>query len=367
MRIAIHLLSQTGHGIGVVVGRLAGELATRGHDVTLLCSVADEKPPALPTGVQVHTIGSARARDQIAPLVRLLRRQRPDVLMTTHVKYTDLAVLAMMVAGVRMPLVAVEHNELSHELRHWGSWKAQPMRAVAAAAYRRTDAIVAVSRAVADDVAVQLALDPARIEVIYNPVINPAIGHQAAAPTTHPWLQDNRALVVAAGRLAPQKDHATLLMAMSLVRRDVDARLAVLGEGPLQSSLDRLRAQLGLQDAVLLHGQVANPYPWLSHAAVVVSSSIYEGLPTALVEALALGAPVVATDAGGSRELLGDGRFGRVTPPGDPVALAAALHDCLTQPQQRPADIEDWLRQFTVEEAGGRYEALLCRAAGMGA
>lgn len=363
LKIAVCVLSLTGHGIGVVVGRLAAELARRGHDVTLLCSLVDASPPPLPPGVRILTIGSARARDQVRPLTALLRHQRPDVLMTTHAKYADLALPSMALANARVPLVAVEHIELSREMRNWGSWKSRPIRAIAGVAYRRADAVVAVSRAVAEDVSRCLHLDRTRVEVIYNPVISPELFIRAADPCPHPWLEDGPPVVVAAGRLADQKDHASLFAAMSRVRRHADARLIVLGDGPLRSDLERLRSELDLEDAVLLPGQVANPYPWLGRARVVASSSTYEGLPTALVEALALGVPVVATDAGGTRELLDGGRFGRLVPPRRPGTLAMAILSALSDWRADDEDLRNWLRRFTVEESASRYESVLSRLA----
>jgi glycosyltransferase involved in cell wall biosynthesis len=367
VKVAFCLLSLTGHGIGVVTARLAAELHRRGHEVILLCSVPDEEPPEGPVGVEVRTVGSARARDHVAPLVRLLRRSRPDVVVSTHVKYTDLCALAIALSATATPLVAVEHTQLSHELRHWGTRRAHILRALAVLAYRRAGAVVGVSRAVADDLADQLALRRDRVEVIYNAVLAPgalALG-PAGAAAPHAWLEGDLPVIVAAGRLSPAKDHATLLEAFALLRRHVDARLVVLGEGPLRRSLEQRRDQLGLGDVVLLPGAVARPQEWFRHASVVASSSTWEGLPTALVEALAAGAPVVGTDAGGTRELL-DGGLGTVVPVADPRALAAALRRALHAGPAPAAARTARLEPFTVAQAATRYESLLSRVTGAG-
>ena len=205
------------------------------------------------------------------------------------------------------------------------------------------------------------------MRVIPNPVLSPALGMLAAeevsgdpVPATH--------LVLATGRLVYEKDFGTLLEAFALVHaREPRARLVILGEGPQRSRLEEQRHQLGLDDSVLFPGFAANPYAWMSRASVFVLSSLYEGLPTVLIEALACGAHVVATDCpSGPREILADGRLGALVPVGDAAQMAeravALLSDDAARARMSAAAHKDACERFTPERQADLYEAIYRRA-----
>jgi glycosyltransferase involved in cell wall biosynthesis len=138
------------------------------------------------------------------------------------------------------------------------------------------------------------------------------------------------------GRLVPQKDFATLLRAFALVRADRPARLVILGEGPERDRLMLLARELGIENDVLLPGFVTNPFAWVGRASLFVLSSAWEGLPTVLVEALACGTPVIATDCPhGPRAILEGGDLGPLVPVGDSRKMAEAMRRMLDAPTER--------------------------------
>jgi len=135
------------------------------------------------------------------------------------------------------------------------------------------------------------------------------------------------------GRLTKAKNYSTLIEAFAKVRQQRDVRLAILGNGEERPSLEGLVRRLGLENDVWLPGFVDPPYPYLARASVFVQSSIWEGFPTVIVEALAFGVPVVSTDCpSGPREILENGRFGELVPVGDVEALADAIRRALDVP-----------------------------------
>ncbi len=143
---------------------------------------------------------------------------------------------------------------------------------------------------------------------------------------------------MSAGRLEPQKDHATLLRAFALVRKERPARLVIFGEGQERSRLESLCRELGVDGDVDLPGFADNTCAAMSRAALYVLSSRFEGLPNALIEALACGCPAVATDCpSGPAEILASGRYGLLVPPGNPQALAGAMATALDQAWDRAA------------------------------
>jgi len=186
---------------------------------------------------------------------------------------------------------------------------------------------------------------------------------RAAPAPDHNWFADGEPpVVLAAGRLTRQKDFPTLLRAFARARAGgAHARMLILGEGEDRPALEGLRDELGLAADVALPGFTADPYPYFGHAALYALSSGWEGLPTVLVECLAVGLPVVSTDCpSGPREILRGGRLGALVPVGDAAALGDAIAAALVRPAPVPPDAVDPYRTEAVVAA---YRELIERIA----
>jgi glycosyltransferase involved in cell wall biosynthesis len=158
-----------------------------------------------------------------------------------------------------------------------------------------------------------------------------------------------------------------LLRAFRQVLERVDARLIILGEGPLRGELEALAFDLGIGEKVHFSGFRVNPMPLFRRAAAVVVSSSYEGFGNVLVEAMACGTPVISTDCPvGPREILEDGRLGMLVPVGDDAALAAAMLVALKQPAD-PQQLREAARRFHARRISLLYHALFERLATGGA
>lgn len=364
-RIALFLPALGCGGVERVMLNLAGGLAGRGFQVDLLAGNAEgEFRSQAPKGVRLVDLGKRRVLATVPALVRYLRRERPSALLSA-MDYTNLAALwARRVARVPTRVVVSVHGMLSREARA-GEARAKRVRRVrflpflVRRFYPWADAIVAVSQGVADDVARVSGLPRSRIQVIYNPVITPELFARLQAPLEHPWFQASAPpVVLAAGRLAGPKDFATVLRAFAQVRRSRPARLLILGEGKQRGELEALAASLGIGEDVALPGYIENPLPYMAQAAVFVLSSYHEALGLVLVEAMAAGAPLVATDCeSGPREVLEGGKRGRLAPVGNPGALAEAILDSLKQPRQAPAT--ESLKRFELSTALDSYVRIL--------
>jgi glycosyltransferase involved in cell wall biosynthesis len=201
--------------------------------------------------------------------------------------------------------------------------------------YRRADALVAVSTGVADDLVATLRLPRDMITVIYNPIPVTDIRRLAESPTAHPWLaRGEPPVILGVGRLTKQKDFSSLIRAFARVRQQRPVRLIILGDGELRGELEALARSLGVAADVTLPGFVDNPFPWMKGAAVFALSSAWEGFGNALIEAMACGTPVIATDCTtGPAELLDDGRYGPLVPVGNDQALADAVCEMLDRPK----------------------------------
>jgi glycosyltransferase involved in cell wall biosynthesis len=176
----------------------------------------------------------------------------------------------------------------------------------------------------------------------------------------HVWFNNKEIpVIIAVGKLKPQKDFETLIKAFAKVRTKFKARLIILGEGPMLSDLNLLVEKLNITDDVIFEGFVQNPFKYMRNADLFVLSSKYEGLPGVLVQALACGCPVVSTDCpSGPREILENGRYGPLVPVADENALATAI---IAQLQTRHD--RDYLqtrgRSFSEEEAVRGYLRVL--------
>ncbi len=314
---------------------------------------------ALPASIPQISLGTAHSLLAIPALARYLRQRRPRLLLAAKERAGRSAVSARALAGVNTPIALRLGTHLSAALAGRSAWQRWLRTAPLPWLYRPLEAIVSVSAGVKDDVATLARFDPERIHIIRNPTIPPDIEQQAQAPCLHPWCQERTMpLIVAAGRLERQKDFATLITAIAQLRRQQRCRLLIAGEGSERKALEQQIASLGLSDVVQLPGFFPNLYPYLARAELFVLSSAWEGAPNVLVEALALGTPVVATDCpSGPHEILAAGRWGPLVPVGDASALARAMAQTLARPL--PAtQLRAAVSEYTQERSTQCYLAL---------
>jgi glycosyltransferase involved in cell wall biosynthesis len=197
--------------------------------------------------------------------------------------------------------------------------------------YHLADSIVAVSHGLADDLANSLQCDRSTIDVIYNPVVTPALLAKAVEPLDHPWFQPNQPpVILAVGSLEPRKGFFTLVRAFARVRQVRPVRLVILGEGPDREPLKLLARSFGIDQDLDLPGFVENPYKYMKRARLFVLSSRSEGLPTVLIEAMAVGTQVVSTDCpSGPNEILEGGKWGTLVRIENDEQMAAAICDVI--------------------------------------
>ena len=313
----------------------------------------------VPDGVGIVELGAHRQIAAIPRLVRYLRKAEPDLLLTSMEHASVVAVGAQALAGVRTRIVVSQHNALSKQAAQRGV-KYAILPSLFRLALPRAAAIVAVSEGVADDLAERARLPRRKVEVIYNGAIRPDFDRVLGQPLDVEWPETGP-VVLAVGRLVPQKDHATLLRAVALLAQTRSIQLVILGEGPLRADLEALSHELGIAERVRLPGFAPNPLPAMSRADVVALSSKFEGFGLVLAESLACGTPVVSTDCPyGPAEILGNGEFGTLVPVGEPAALAAALEATLDTPHDRAA-LTAQGRSFSVERCAASYLELFER------
>jgi len=330
--VALFLPSLDGGGAEGVFVELANEFAARDLRVDLVLAFArgpytgDVSPR-----VRIIDFKSARVLGALPKLVRYLRLERPAALLSGLDHANVVAVLARQIARSDTRCVISMRAVPSAIYRLDGSGGSRMLLRFMKVAYRFADAIIANSSAVALDMSKLLRIPIDDVHVIHNPLNLPRIEQQSRAPIPHEWFANGAPpIVLGVGRLDPLKDFATLIRAFAIVRSRRACRLVILGEGPERSKLESLVRQAGIADDALMPGFEPNPFAWMRQASVFVSSSLTEGCPNALMQALSLGTRVVGTDCvGGTAELLEHGRWGTIVPVGFPGAMAAAIGDSL--------------------------------------
>ena len=200
---------------------------------------------------------------------------------------------------------------------------------VAGPAWRVPDRVLAISGAVREAL-LAAGVSHSRIAVVPSGVDLATLG-----PAIHDAEEHGNTDLIAVGALTREKGHATLLQAFAqVVARHPGATLTILGDGPERASLERLALELGVHGRARLPGEATTPAPQVARAIIMVQPSLREALGTAVLEAMAVGTPVVASAVGGLSGLLA-GDAGVLVPPGDPGALATAIIRLIEDPERR--------------------------------
>jgi glycosyltransferase involved in cell wall biosynthesis len=269
------------------------------------------------------------------------------------------ALWAAKLARRSTPVVVTLHTTVSQAIPLRGRLITRLVARLARTFYPWAASVVAVSRGVADDFARNSGVARDRIRVVYNPVITPSVIALTQRTPDHPWFGPGQPpVILGVGRLTSAKDFPTLIRAFALFRQRRAGRLMIVGEGEERATLEALIAELGLGDHVALPGFRDDAPTFMAGADLFVLSSVWEGLPTVLIEALAAGTRVISTDCeSGPREILQEGRLGALVPPGDAAALAEAMIDALDRPVSTPP--AEALTPFTREAAVDHYLQLV--------
>jgi len=376
-RLCVFFPSIEPGGLERAVMRLCAALADRGFDVEVAY-------------VRSHTAGNdlwdprvtltrlspfwPRARGRGATALALLpglaarwASRRPDCVLTVQSSLFCIP----LAAAFGIPVI---HRESSNSLeamgRHGGVWKRGLVLWGKSVVYRACAFVVANSSGAADSARALTGLSGARVRTIPNAVDAEALHRAAAEPVDDgiaaAWLADPGLAVIAwVGRLSWEKDAATMLRAFARME-EPSARLVLAGGGRDRAALEDLAASLGVAARVRFTGALANPHALMARARAYALTSLYEGLPNALLEAAALGVPAVSTDCPtGPREILRDGAGGLLVPVGDDETLASALTFILRNrhaAQERAQCARDGMHRFHPATVGGQYARLILDA-----
>ena len=314
----------------------------------------------IPREVTVHHLGVSRMRYCVPAIVKLSRQVRPDTILSTVIFLNAMLMLARPFLGGR-PRILLREASLPSAFLEQGARNPRILKWMYRVLYPKADQIICLCDAAINDMVEHLGVSRNKLVRIYNPVDVEMVRRRAEG-TESPYSGPGPH-VMAMGRLQREKAYDVLLRAFSSVLKEFPgARLTILGEGPLETQLKQQAAELGVDHAVTFAGFQKNPWPYMKHADLFVLASRFEGVSNALLEVLALGVPVVATDCpGGVREIQKWAREIVLAPPEDHVALAAGIVAALSKPiGERPSarQVTESLGDFDLQDVVREYSRL---------
>jgi glycosyltransferase involved in cell wall biosynthesis len=336
--------------------RLAVDLARQqkaeGHQTSIYCTSHPGQfaPEVEAANVPVHSFGKTRGFSTrlIFHLVSRLRVDRPDVLHAHNALVLHYAIAAACLA--RVPVVV--------NTRHGGNGNLDlHCERIWRQAVRWTDAVVFISEGVREFYVTRDRLSRRNTSVIYNGINV----HKFTSHPAHPTAALPKFRVGCVGRLVPAKDHVTLVRSFAMVSAAMpEAELHILGDGPCRGAISQTSESLGIANRVFLRGASLDVPGFLSTLDLFVLSSIDEGLPISLMEAMAAGLPVVSTRLPGLTELAPESVVAGYCTPGQPESLAEQIL-CAANRQDLPAlgkAASRWAQKFAIRETWHNYQTL---------
>lgn len=344
--------------------------------VDILASYGEKpRPDFLDSRVNLHIFNVRHPYTNVPSLLRYCMREKPDILLSVGVTVnvvTALLTPVLHLMGSKTQTVISEHVCFSQFVPTKPIWQRWLYHVMIKPTYRLAQHIVSVSDALGDDLAQFAWLRRERVHTVYNPLVSEEVLKQGEEAIDHPWFAESTPIILSAGRLIPLKRYDLLIRAFAAVHGSFPCRLVIVGEGEERPQLEALAKELGVSEHVSLPGFANNPFPYMKHAALFVLTSQFEGLPSVLVEAMAFGLPVIATDCvSGPDEILDHGRYGTLIPVDDEAALVNALRDYFTATDEQRHAMREKAREraqdFNYAAAVQAYEALcLANARGTG-
>ncbi len=325
------------------------------HDEGDLRSYLDED-------IKTFLPSSVRILEKLRPLwrfygiIRLLRivlTERPDVLYSRQWPKIPIAIIGKI---LKVKTVCVEGNNLEHSL-----FKRPLLFWIRRLCARLSDKVVANSKSLGREVKEVFGLD-SDVTAIHNGIDIGYIREKSKEEQTHRWFGTETPLILAIGYLKyDQKGFPHLLKALEIVNRTKPARLIIIGNGR-KEKLEYISEKLSIRDKTDFFGTVPNPFPYMAKADIFACSSLYEGLSNVILEALALGKPIVSTDhKHGANEIIENKKSGILVPVGNPKKMADAILEILEDEElKRNLEREAGKRaeNFSIDKMISRYERL---------
>lgn len=362
-----------GGGAERVAANLLAEFSKTDNKIVLVL-FSKKTGYGLPDNVKVRLINTRQHHNivyiifnfffVIFNLSKIIKEEKPYSVLS-FMDYTNIVSIAANYLSCRKAKVniSVHTSPALHLKKYSGSrWNAI-ISMLIKLLYNRTDKIIAVSNFIKSDLIKSFSIKESRVMVIYNPVDIEKINMLASAEVAEQWFKEDVPVVISVGRLLKEKDHETLLKAFAIAKKQADMRLLIVGEGKEKHKLKEISKKIGMDNDVAFLGYKKNPFKYMKRATVFVLSSLYEGFPNVIVEAMACGVPVISTQYNPCQhEIIEHEKTGIVIPIADEKALAEAILRLLRDKKLCVSLTEEAMKKvayFSIERIANRYRSVL--------
>lgn len=360
--ITIVLQDFRGGGAEKVAVLLANGLCAEGNSVKIICGLkTGPMLQLLNKKIEIIELGSKSMFTTIPKLVKHFR-STPHSAILSHMTHVNVATLiAAILAKSHSKTIVVEHNMMAKNYEAQKNFRVKIAYHLTKVLYRFAKSVVAVSQGVNNSVLAFANLSPRKVVTIFNPVLSPSdIDAKASMPAAliHPFFEKQVKVFLGVGSLTKQKNFDLFIRAFSEARKLEPCKAIIIGEGPLRKNLQELINRLGISEDIELAGFVTNPQDFMRSADTFILSSLWEGLPTVLIEAISTRINIISTDCpSGPQEILLDGVHGMLVSPSiSPSALAGIMLAGSTIDKDNNLERA---RCFTIENAVKSYQRIL--------
>jgi len=329
------MIPELAGGKGRVLLNLLNAFEKKDFRVHLLLNrVSGPFTESLNPGIRIIHLENTGNLSSIPFYLSYILKWKPDIILTNVVRHTALAIRVRNITREKTKIFPIIHNTYGEAFKKLSDKKKQARLKKIIKYYPLCDKIIAISDGVKDDFCSLTGMPSDSVKRIYNPVVSEELIDLAVLPVEHPWFQPKEPpVILGAGRLEKAKNFPLLIDAFEIARRMVRCRLFIIGEGSeFQFLSSRIRKSAFYED-ISLAGYKENPFPYMNRATVFTLSSLWEGLPTVLIEAMAMGTPVISTDCpSGPREILNGNEYGTLVPMNDAEKLSDAILEAFQYP-----------------------------------
>ncbi len=355
-KITLFTTKPTGGGAEKILTSLARHFSENGIETDFLVLDTGDRP--FNSGqANVIEIPHSRIRYTIPWLVRYLNDVTPNLILSTLTGPNLVTILASNISRTDSTVAVREAAMRSISADVTNSKKAYLMNTAIRILYPRTDNIVTISKGAEKSMREFLGNGSGNIVTIPNPIDVSRVQQVSSEPVTHDWFTEEYNVILGVGRFVPSKDFETLIKAYERFSGEMD-RLVLLGDGKEREHLERLVKQRDISSVDFL-GYVDNPYRYMKRADVFVSTSRYETFGNVILEALACGTPVVATDCpGGPPEILDGGKYGELAPVGDVDQIAKCISKVVNDGYDQDV-LVNRAEDYAIESIASRYMNLV--------
>lgn len=360
-KVAVFMHDFRGGGAEKIATSLANGLCRLGWRVSVLV-LSKEGPmrDLLDKNIEVVELKSNRMLLSIFELAKHLHKHRYDCVISHMTHANVVATISSLLTRQSKNLIVVEHNQISKNIKVVKKFSVKLAYYLTPMLYRFPSRVVPVSEGVAKDLVNFTNLPRSKFYTIYNPVVSSdMLNNTPVKSCVHPFFDGKSFVFLGVGSLSKQKGFSYFIEAVAILRKQFDVKAIILGEGPERDSLEELRGELELNEIISLPGFVNNVSDYMNSADVFVLSSLWEGLPTVLIEALANGMQIVSTDCeSGPSEILEQGKFGYLAELQSSDSLAEKMEIALVD-KKLVSKLKSRAEDFSISKSVGKYANLV--------